>query len=91
MRVVLRELPKLKHAYNRKLRSNPGLQGKITVKFAIDEFGDVIFSEVMHDGTTVGDRELQNEFASIVKAWKFQRIPKPGDVTEVIYPFILSQ
>jgi len=44
----------------------------------------------MHDGTTVGDRELQNEFASIVKAWKFQRIPKPGDVTEVIYPFILS-
>jgi hypothetical protein len=91
MRVVIRELPKLKHAYNRKLRSNPGLQGKITVKFAIDEFGDVIFSEVMHDGTTVDDRELQNEFASIVKAWKFQRIPKPGDVTEVVYPFTLSQ
>jgi hypothetical protein len=91
MREVMIGLRDLKAAYNRTLRERPGLKGKITVKFAIDEFGKVIFAEAETPGTTIDDAALIDEFVKIVSTWKFGRIAKPGDVTEVVYPFVLSQ
>jgi hypothetical protein len=91
MRVVMNEISKLKYAYNRKLLTHPGLKGKIVIKFAIDENGNVIFSGVMPAGTTLNNVDLQNEFASIIQSWKFGKINKPGDITEVEYPFMCSQ
>lgn len=91
MRVVMVGLRDLKDAYNRTLKHRQGIKGKITVKFAIDEFGKVIFAEAETPGTTIDDTALVNEFVAIVKTWKFERIQKPGDVTEVVYPFVLSQ
>jgi hypothetical protein len=91
MRVVMNEISNLRYAYNRKLLTNPGLKGKIIIKFVIDEFGNVIFSAVMPAGTTLNNVDLQNEFASIIKSWKFSKINKPGDITEVEYPFMCSQ
>ena len=87
-RVVMQNVAALRYAYNRRLRDRPGLEGTITVKFAIDEFGKVISAQVV--GSTINDAELESTVATRVKSWDFERIDKPGDVTEVTYPFVFS-
>jgi hypothetical protein len=89
MRVVMQNLAALRYAYNKRLRDKPGLNGKITCKFAIDEFGKVIFCQVIE--STMGDSELESLIAAKIKLWVFEKIDKPGDVTEVVYPFVFSQ
>ena len=89
MRVVMQNLAALRYAYNRRLREKPGLKGRITVKFAIDEFGKVIFCQVV--SSTMGDTPLERTVVSKIKRWVFEKIDKPGDVTEVVYPFVFSQ
>lgn len=89
MRVVMQNLAALRYAYNKRLREKPGLKGKITVKFAIDEFGKVIFCQVVE--TTMADPELESTVTGKIRLWVFEKIDKPGDVTEVVYPFVFSQ
>jgi hypothetical protein len=89
MSVVLVNLSEMRKIYNKRLRSKPGLEGKITFKFAIDEFGIVIFCGVFE--TTVNDNLLEKQLAEFIRKWKFEKIEKPGDVTEVIYPFVFKQ
>jgi hypothetical protein len=89
MRVVMQNLAALRYAYNKRLREKPGLKGKITCKFAIDEFGKVIFCEAVE--STMADPQLESEVVDKIKRWVFEKIDKPGDVTEVVYPFVFSQ
>jgi TonB family protein len=89
MKVVMENINKLKNAYNQRLREERGLKGKITIKFAINEFGNVIYCIVYE--STINDKELENKFVDIIRNWKFKKILKPGDITEVVYPFVLSQ
>ncbi len=89
MRVVMQNIAALRYAYNKRLREKPGLKGKITCKFAIDEFGKVIFCEVLE--STMSDPQLEQEVVDKIKRWVFEKIDKPGDVTEVVYPFVFSQ
>jgi hypothetical protein len=89
MRVVMQNLAALRYAYNKRLREKPGLRGKITCKFAIDEFGKVVYCEVV--GSTMADPQLEGEVADKVKRWAFEKIDKVGDITEVVYPFAFSQ
>jgi TonB family protein len=89
MRVVMQNIAALRYAYNKRLREKPGLKGKITVKFAIDEFGKVIFCQIME--STMSDKELEVSVMDKIKRWMFEKIDKPGDVTEVVYPFVFSQ
>jgi len=89
MRVVMQNIAALRYAYNKRLREKPGLKGKITVKFAIDEFGKVIFCKVVQ--TTINDAELESTVVSKIRRWVFEKIDKPGDVTEVVYPFVFSE
>lgn len=89
MRVVMQNIAALRYAYNKRLRDKPGLTGKITVKFAIDEFGKVIFTQVVE--STMGDSELEVTVKEKISRWVFEKIDKPGDVTEVVYPFVFSQ
>lgn len=89
MRVVMQNIAALRYAYNKRLRDKPGLSGKITVKFAIDEFGKVIFTQVVE--STMGDSELEIIVKEKIARWVFEKIDKPGDVTEVVYPFVFSQ
>ena len=88
-RVVQQNLAALRHAYNRRLREKPGLKGRITVKFAIDEFGKVLFCSI--EESTMGDRQLESLVTGKIRRWQFEKIDKVGDVTEVIYPFVFSQ
>ncbi len=89
MQVVMQNLASLRYAYNRRLREKPGIQGKIYVKYRIDENGDVISSKVVK--SSMHDRKLENTIAKKIKTWKHCPINKSGDITEVVYPFVFSQ
>lgn len=88
MRVVMQNILALRYAYSKRLREKPGLKGKITCKFAIDEFGKVIFCNVL--GSTIADPELEEEVRENISRWVFEKIDQVGDVTEVEYPFVFS-
>ena len=49
--VVENKVSELNYAYNQRLKSIPELKGQITVKFAIDECGKVIFCQTV--GSTI--------------------------------------
>jgi TonB family protein len=88
MRVVRQNMASLQHAYNQRLRDNPGMQGRVTVKWAIDEFGNVIHAQLV--SSTIGDDIFEQTVVSRIRSWVFGRINIPGDVTEVEYPFVFT-
>lgn len=88
MRTVMQNLAALRYAYNRRLRVKPNIFGKITVKFAINEYGKVVSSKVVNN--TINDQIFGDTVAYKVSRWTFDTIPKPGDITEVVYPFVFS-
>jgi hypothetical protein len=88
MRVVMQNLSALRYSYNQRLRERPGLSGRITIKFAVDEFGKVIACEVVE--SNMNDQTLESAITGKILRWNFDRIDKPGDITEVVYPFVFS-
>ena len=88
IRVVRQNLAALRYAFNKRLREKSDLGGKVTVQWAIDEFGNVLFVKVVD--ATIDDEEFIAAVVKKIKLWKFGKIDKPGDVTEVTYPFIFS-
>jgi len=86
--VVIKKVPTLKKMYNKRLQEKSGLNGKIVTKFAIDEFGKVIFCQIAE--SSINDTVFENRLISEVKSWDFGAIDKPGDVTEVVYPFVFN-
>jgi len=88
MQVVMANIGALRYAYNKRLRDQPGLKGTITLRFAIDEFGKVVRCEIAK--STINDPQLEAQLITMVIRWRFDRIDNPGDITEVIYPFVFS-
>jgi TonB family protein len=84
----MENLSAVRYTYNKWLNAHPGATGKITVKFAIDEFGHVIYCDVLN--ATDQNAELSQQVIAIVKKWGFGKIDKPGDITEAIYPLVFS-
>jgi hypothetical protein len=87
-RTLMENMQTLRYAYNRWLREDPTLKGKMTVKFAIDEFGKVLHCEIVDSFTD--KPEINNRVAEIIKRWNFGKVDKPGDITEVVYPLVFS-
>ena len=76
-------------AYSKRWAEKPNLEGRISVKFGIDEKGDVVSCKVI--SSTMDDPPLEEQVIKNVRSWKFGEIYNPGDVTEVVYPFNFSQ
>ena len=85
----MQNLPALRYAYNKRLRVKPDLKGKIVVKFVIDEYGRVLLCDITK--STIADPELEKTVIKKIKLWRFPKIDKTGDITEVVYPFVFSQ
>jgi hypothetical protein len=88
-RVVRSNMASLRYAYNRRLKANPLLKGKIKIRWAIDEFGKVMFCKV--EESSFNDPQFEQEIISKIKRWAFGTLNKPGDVTEIVYPFVFTQ
>jgi hypothetical protein len=88
MRVVLQNIQSLRYAYNKRLMDKPELRGKMICKFAIDESGKVLACELIE--STLSDGVLENTVNNLILHWRFEKIDKPGDITEIVYPFVFS-
>jgi hypothetical protein len=88
LKIIMQNLPTLRYAFNSRLREKPKLSGTIIAKIAIDEFGKVIYTEVVK--TTINDSIFETAVVKEIKSWNFGHIDNPGDVTEIEYPFLFT-
>jgi TonB family protein len=85
--IVRSNLPRLQAIYNRSLKMNPDLKGKIIIKFTIVPDGSV--SDVEMVSSTFGDADFENSMLLRVRQWKFPAIKEEKNLT-VTYPFVFQ-
>ena len=83
-RVVAAHTGAIRYAYNRELRRNPALRGKIVLRFTIAAEGTVTACEV--EETEMNWPSLEDALVKMVLGWQFPAIPE-GTVT-VSYPLV---
>lgn len=85
-RVVLRNLGQVAHCHEQGLAQNPGLNGRVVVRFVIGGTGTVMGSGVVENVSvpTVGQC-----IANAVRRWQFPS-PEGGGTVTVNYPFNLQ-
>jgi TonB family protein len=83
-RVVDSHTGAIRYAYNKELRKNPALKGKIVIRFTIAADGTV--TDARLDESTMNWAPLETALAEMAVKWKFPPIPE--GVVAVTYPFI---
>lgn len=86
-RVLRRRSGAVKRCYEKALKRNEGVNGKLVVKFQIGSAGRITRIKVVKNGT--GDSGVASCITSAMKGWRFP-IPEGGPVT-FSFPFILSK
>ncbi len=86
-RVLRRRSGAVKRCYEKALKRNENVNGKLTVKFQIGTAGRITRIKVTKNGT--GDAGVASCITSAMKGWRFP-IPEGGPVT-FSFPFILSK
>lgn len=89
MGTVMKYIQCIRYAYNRRLNVKPGISGKLVVKFAINQYGQVIF--IRKESSTLSDELLYYAIIQQIHNWKFSPLLTKDDITEVVYPFVFSQ
>lgn len=86
---VIKNVPELRYAYYERLQDKPDLKGKVTVKFAINGRGKVVFAKVV--GSSLSDDFLEDIIIVKIKKRKFGKIDNLDDLTEVVFPFAFNK
>lgn len=82
--VVNANLASVKYCYEKGLKKNPELRGKVIVEFMIGTDGSVTSSSVI--GSTMHEADVEQCIAMVIRRWIF---PKPYSGTvDVKFPFI---
>jgi TonB family protein len=84
--VFSRRKSAIKSCYERSLKTNPNLKGKVTIKFTIGPAGRITDISVAQN--TTGDAGVGECIIGKVRAWRFDP-PSGGSVT-FSYPFLLD-
>ncbi len=83
---VRTRLGAIKACYERALKRNPNLSGKVKVRWTITAAGTV--SSVEIDEDSLGDSEVTSCIRGLVSHWRF---PAPsGGSVDVVYPFLFQ-
>jgi outer membrane biosynthesis protein TonB len=76
----------IKACYERALKRNPNLSGKVKVRWTITAAGTVSAVEIEEDN--LGDNEVSSCIKGLVSRWRF---PAPsGGSVDVVYPFVFQ-
>ncbi len=86
-KVFSRRSGAIKHCYEKALKTNPNVKGKVTIRFQIGTAGRITRSKCTSN--TTGSAAICKCILGKVKSWRFPS-PEGGPVT-FSYPFILSQ
>jgi len=85
-KIVRRNRRAIRRCYEKALKTNPGLKGKIAVTFMINARGRVQMVEISDD--TMKNAKVATCIKSVVRRWRF---PKPeGGPASVTLPFVFS-
>lgn len=87
VRTIKARLGAIKGCYERELRRNPSLSGKVTIEFTIEERGNVTGVTVAEN--TTGDSAVGKCVASAVRRFRFNPGPSGGSVV-FSYPFVFA-
>lgn len=87
LRVIRAHIGGFRYTYEKYLKQNPNLGGKISLKFTISPAGDIIAISVASSNT--GNGALDDEIKDKARRMKFDQIEK-GNVT-VTYAFVLDK
>lgn len=85
-RYIRMRLKSVQACYEKELKRNPSLKGKIVVRFVIQTTGRV--SEVSIDQNTMGDQAVASCIVNTVRRWSFP--VKPEEDAPVSFPFVFS-
>jgi TonB family protein len=77
----------VRNCYSRALKSNPGLTGKVIIRFEIAKNGNVTAAESAR-GSTLTDAKVVACVTSVIKTLKFP--PPEGGIARVTYPFLFA-
>ena len=80
---IRRGMRAIRSCYQRGLKRNPSLAGKITVRIAVNTMGRV--TAVYIDADTVGDPQVTGCIKNYIKRWRFP--PPEGGTAEIAVPF----
>ncbi len=87
-RVVREHMSQIRYCYERELVKNPGLSGKITMKWIINGSGRVTTSTVAD--TSMKSKPVESCIARKIRGWRFPK-PKGGGIVIVNYPFVFKK
>lgn len=79
-------LPELESVYSAALRRDPGLKGKLLIRFRIDAAGNIQQAESME--TSLRDPPFAEAILEKVRRWTFE--PTGGRTVDVLYPLVFS-
>ncbi len=85
-RVVRRRQGAVKSCYEKQLKKDPKLAGKVKVQFTIEQSGRVGKAKVIQN--TTGDTAVGRCITSKIRRWRFPK-PNGGSVT-VAFPFVFA-
>lgn len=85
-RVVVARRRGVQHCYEKALRGNPEMSGKITMVWRIGANGDA--TGVRADSNKLGSAEVAACMRRVIDRWKFP--PPEGGVCQVRYPFVFN-
>lgn len=86
MRVIMQNVGSMRYYYNKRLKEREPFNTKLTLKFSIDQLGNVIRCENVN--TLVDDSILVDKCISKVMTFKFEKFGTVSDTTELVYPFV---
>ncbi len=84
-RFVKARMKSIQNCYEKELKRNPSLKGKIVVRFTIDESGKPIEVEIEED--TMDNSRVTTCIRSTIRMWRF---PIKDNECPVAYPFIFT-
>lgn len=87
MQVVMGRQGQITYLYEKHLKKNPNLRGKISIEFTIAANGFITEAKIIE--STINLPELEQEILNLIKRLKFEPIPS-GNVT-TIFPFQFSK
>lgn len=88
-RVVRSALAAFKACYERELKSNSKLEGKVMISWEIREKGVAAAAKVVKDKSTINNTTVENCVKSRMLTLRFPE-PPPGTIAEVQFPFYFT-
>lgn len=85
-RYVRMRIKSIQGCYEKELKRNPGLKGKVVVRFVINPDGRV--SEISIETNSMGDEAVAACIVNVIRSWKFPF--HPPDAAAVSFPFVFS-